>query len=135
MLLVKSGVIKLGQFLTEQRYGVSASCQLEQHGGTSYCNQSGTRQPNIDVLEFFDPNLTADPFRWIPKGLMLDLMDDNEPLASHVSDQVSGYTTQQIFGALTSDVTSVQQYRIKILSLYGTTQQTNLINLFASYNY
>lgn len=30
----------------------------------------------IDVEENFNSNLTADPFRWIPKGLMEDLMDN-----------------------------------------------------------
>ena len=61
-------------FWAEQRYGVLGSCQFEQKGGFSYC-PGGSVHPHIDVLEAFDPNLAADPFRWIPKGLMQDLMD------------------------------------------------------------
>ena len=90
--------------------------------------------PHADVLENFNPNYTPDPFRWIPKGLMWDLID-NTPGETIVIDQVSGYSISQIFGALKSDVTSVPQYKSRFLQLYGTTQQTQVNNLFNSYPY
>ena len=57
---------------------------------------------HIYVMEAFNPNLTADPFRWIPKGLMQDLMDvtneTNPP--GVINDAVSGVTISQLFAAL-----------------------------------
>ena len=81
----------MGHFLADQRYGTLGSCQGEQTGGFSYC-PNGFNHPNIDVLEAFDPNLSTDPFRWIPKGLMEDLIDntiENTPII----DNIGGFTT------------------------------------------
>ncbi len=90
-----------------------------------------------DVLENFNPSLTSDPFRWIPKGLMWDLMDIGEPIqTTRVNDLVSGYLISQIFGALQSDVTSIPQYKARLLSLNPTNPTNNQINaLFTSYGY
>ena len=68
---------------------------------------------NIYVLKSDNLNLTTNPFRWIPKGLMYDLMDnrnDNNAVPRRIplDDNVTGYTIQQIFNALQSDVTSLQ---------------------------
>jgi hypothetical protein len=122
----------MGHFLADQRYGVNAYDQIEQPG-LQY-NPNGTNHPDIDVLENFDPNYTPDPFRWIPKGLMEDLID-NTPTEAIVNDQVSGYSINQLFRAMQSDVTSVSQYKVRLLQLYGTAQQTQVNNLFASYHY
>ena len=65
---------------------------------------------------------------------MLDFMD-NTPLEITVNDNVNGYTIQQIFGALQSDVVSISQYKARLLQLYGTAQQAQVNNLFASYLY
>jgi len=65
---------------------------------------------------------------------MLDLID-NTPNETIVNDQVLGYTIQQIFGALQSDVGSVSQFKAKLLQFYGTAQQAQANNLFASYHY
>jgi hypothetical protein len=43
--------------------------------------------PHIDVEENFNSNLGRDPFKWIPKGLMEDLMD-NIPGEFVVNDPV-----------------------------------------------
>jgi hypothetical protein len=62
---------------------------------------SGTNHPEIDVLEYFTPGLPSDPFRWMPKGLMYDLMDNGEPVGvTGVNDLVSGYSINQMFAAL-----------------------------------
>ena len=90
--------------------------------------------PHINLLENFDPNYTPDPFRWIPKGLMEDLMD-NTPNEIIVNDLVSGYSISQIFGALQSNVASISDYKSKLIQLYGTAQQNQLNNLFVSYHY
>ena len=131
----------IGHFLADQRYGVNASCTSEQTGangfGIDFCPNSPffTIHPHIDVLEQFNPNLASDPFRWIPKGLMEDLMDNtNETRPPQaVNDAIGGYTIQQIFNALQSDIQSPQQYRDRFLQQNGFNQQ--VINLFIEYHY
>ncbi len=93
----------------------------------------------IDVLEYFTLTLSTDPFKWIPKGLMEDMIDNGEPASSPVNDQVSGFTIAQLFKALQSDVTTLAQYKAKIVSqnttLPGNTTSAQLTALFASYGY
>ncbi|MFM9949840.1 MAG: hypothetical protein ACKV1O_18030 [Saprospiraceae bacterium] len=82
----------------------------------------------------------------VPIGLHHDLVDSGlEPESEDVSgdappstvnDQVSGFTINQMFSALTSDITTPDQYRIRLLNLHlgstsNTTQQVN--DLFGSY--
>jgi hypothetical protein len=50
-------------------------------------------------------------------------------------DQATGYTNQQIFNSLQSDVTRMSDLRAKLFCLYGTAQQNQVNNLFASYHY
>ncbi|MEO8822887.1 MAG: hypothetical protein ABI366_04870 [Ginsengibacter sp.] len=64
--------------------------QLAGYGIFYYPN--GINHTHIDVLENFNPNLTSDPFKWIPKGLFYDLFDPaNEirPTTGPVTDAVS----------------------------------------------
>jgi len=138
-----SPIIALGEawayhmehFLSDQQYGTLASCQSEQLGYV-FCPGSYTGHPDIDVLEYFFPNSPTDPFKWIPKGLMWDLMDNGEPTYfTQVNDQVSGYTIQQIFAAYQSDVTTMQQFRDRLLQQNNYNQQTQIMNLFQSYGY
>jgi hypothetical protein len=123
----------MGFFLANQKYNVEPTAPK---GDPQVFVQSGNLNTGPDAfsLENFNPNLSSDPFHWIPKGIMLDLMD-NTPTENTVNDQVQGYTIQQIFGALQSDVGSVSQYKVRLLLLYGNAQQTQVNNLFASYNY
>src|SRR5690348_11923031 len=132
----------MGHYLADQRYGVNASCANEGQQ-YSYCPNPNdipplTKYPHIDVLEYFFPNYSSDNFRWIPKGLMEDLMDTGEPsYYTLVNDQVSGITISQLFAALQSDVTTVPQYKARLLQQLNAnnTLTTNINNLFASYNY
>lgn len=64
-------------------------------------------------------------------------MDNGEPAFTHVNDQVTGLTIAQIFTPLQSDVSSLSQYRTKLLQqIEATPTQTNNINnLFSSYGY
>jgi hypothetical protein len=54
----------------------------------------------------FDPICTPDPSRWMPIGVLHDLMDDRVEVLNPdpVNDNVSGYTQQKFFNALQSDV-------------------------------
>lgn len=137
----------MGHFLANQRYTTTASPQSEQVGGSTWasaaypvCSGTGNNStaPHADVLENFNPNLLLDPFSWVPKGLMWDMMD-NTPNETIVNDQVSGFTTAILFKALQSDVSTIQQYEARIKSQNpvqpGTTTPTQLDYLFRSYNY
>jgi hypothetical protein len=117
----------------DQQYTIHASCQSEQ--GISYCTQNNFTNTHIAVLENFDPNFTPDPFRWIPKGLMEDLIDNTQNETSPVIDNVNGFTIAQLFNALQSDVTSVQIYRARFIQQNLNNQTTNITNLFAQYHY
>ena len=125
----------MGHFLADQRYGVTANCQFEQVGGFSYCNSTGTGHPHVDVLENFDPNLVSDPFRWIPKGLMWDLIDNTPAEIVPLTDNVLGFTNQQLFDALQSDVTSIPQYRLRLIQQNPNNQTIPVTNLFGQYHY
>ena len=61
---------------------------------------------------------------------------DNTPTETYpVTDNVSGFTISQLFNALQSDVTSVQQYRARFIQQNPNNQTTNITNLFAQYHY
>ncbi len=134
----------MGHFLADQQYGINAYCESEQTdangNGIHYCPNGNTNSPNhpdIDVLEYFTPTLSTDPFKWIPKGLMEDMMDNGEPAAvTGVNDQVSGYTIKQLFTALQSDVTTMAQYKARIVQQNpSNTTNQYLTSLFSSYGY
>ncbi len=122
-----------GHFLADLRYGSQASCQSEQIGGSTWCSS----RPHLDVLENYDPNLPSDRFRWIPKGLMLDLIDTNNETRppQFVNDNVSGYTNQQIFNALESDVRSIPAFKDRLLQQNGNNQQNGVNILVQEYGY
>lgn len=72
-------------------------------------------------MEDFTPARTADPFRWIPQGLLYDLMDnrnDNNAIPRRVllDDQVMSYTIAQLFNALQSDITTLPAYHTRLVS-------------------
>ena len=134
-LLIREGWgYHMGHFLVDQRYATSANCQTEQIH--TYC-PNGINHPHIDVLENFDPNLSTDddPFRWIPKGLMQDLMDNTPGEIFPVTDNVNGFTIQQLFNAMQSDVNSIQQYRGRLIQQNPGNQTNAITNLFGQYHY
>lgn len=132
--LEESWAYYMGHYLADRQYGTSAGCQIEQDGGSLWCNSSGTGHPHLDVLESFNPNLPSDPFKWIPQGLFHDLRDNTNE-ATPVLDQVSAYTNQQMFNAFQSDIFTLQDYRYKLLLQNGNNQATEVTSLFANYGY
>jgi hypothetical protein len=122
----------MGHYLADLKYGAHASCQSEQ---APYFCPNGTSRPHLDVLEYFNPNLPGDPFAWIPKGIMLDLIDASEVSGTTAVDGVSGYSNQQIFNALDSDVKSPAAFRDRLLQENGNSQMTQVVTLFQSYGY
>jgi hypothetical protein len=68
--------ISHGALFAHQQYTTNASGTAEQTGAVGYgifYYPNGTNYPHLEVLENFNPNLSIDPFRWIPKGLFYDL--------------------------------------------------------------
>jgi hypothetical protein len=89
---------------------------------------------HLNALEAYNPNRTVDPFHWIPEGIYLDMNDlINENLP--VIDRVSGYTNAQFYNALDADITSMPQFRTRLLQENGNNQATEVINLFNQYHY
>ena len=89
----------------------------------------------LNALESFDPNYTPDPFHWIPKGLMEDMIDNTPNEIRPIIDNVSGFTISQLFDALQSDVTSVPQYRARFIQQNPNNQTIEITNLFGQYHY
>ena len=135
--LGESWAYHMGNAMADLRYGTVASCQLTQDHGIFYGNgcSLGSGHPHLDALEFFNPNLSADPFHWIPKGLYQDLRDANNE-TNPVADIVSGYyTNQRMFTAFSSSITTLQGYRTNLLSQNSNTQATQVTSLFNQYHY
>ncbi len=69
---------------------------------------------------------------------MEDLIDNSEPITyTHVNDAVSGITISQLFGALQNDVTTVQQYKARLIQQLNanSTLTTNINSLFTSHGF
>jgi len=88
----------------------------------------------LNVFEYFSPNRTADPFRWIPEGIYFDLFDARNE-ATLVIDDVTGYTNQQFFNALDNDIRSIPQFRTRLLIENSNNQAASVNALFGQYNY
>lgn len=139
----------MGHFLNDQKYGARSSEVFEQ--GFLYSNgQIQDRNRNtlavtslnahVNLLEDFSPLRTNDPNRWIPQGLYYDLFDNRNdrnavPLRINLDDIVSGYTNQQFFNALDSDIKNLTDYRARLLSENGNNQATGVTSIFNFYGY
>ncbi|HEY8935543.1 MAG TPA: hypothetical protein VIM65_10005 [Cyclobacteriaceae bacterium] len=127
----------MGHYMADMKYGVNGSCQSEDDNFRCP-DVAHNVHPHIDVLEKFDPT-SSYHFHWIPKGLMLDLMDDtpNEVVGNTGGkpDQVSGYTNQQCFNALQSDVKSIGDFKNRLLQQNNNNQQAQVNTLVQFYGY
>ena len=94
---------------------------------------------NLNALENHNPILTADVHRWIPQGVCYDLIDSENDFftigSTRPIDNVFGYTTQQCFNALQSDVRTVPDFRNRLLLQNGNNQSPSVNTLFNSYGY
>lgn len=119
--LGESWAYHMGHFLSDQQYLLQSSQVIEQGIGYTNNNPVNGLSSHLNLLEDFNPNRTNDPFRWIPQGLMYDLMDDRNdnnavPRRVPLDDQVNGYTIEQLFNALQADVTTLQAYHTRLIS-------------------
>lgn len=129
----------IGHYMANLQYGITASCQSEQDNlpGTVWCGTHGTHHPHLDVLEHFNPNLTADRFEWIPQGLFYDLWDPANELkpSAPVDDNVAGYSNAQMFNAFSNNIYNLQVYKTNLLAITSNPTSINVSQLFAEYHY
>ena len=90
---------------------------------------------HLNLLEDFSPARTDDPFRWIPQGLFYDLFDIRNETGNPIIDNVANYTNLQMFNAIDDDITTIPQYRQRLLQENNNNQNVQVTNLFAQYNY
>ncbi len=66
--------------------------------------------------------------------MMEDLIDntiENTP----VIDNIGGFTITQLFNGLQSDITTIPQYRARLIIQNPTISATGITNLFGQYHY
>lgn len=69
-------------------------------------------------------------------GLIHDLIDANtDIIRPGFTDNVNGYSIQQIFNALQTNVQTVQAFRDRLLINNGNFQLQAVNNLFEAYHY
>ncbi len=123
---------------TAARYGVQSPQFNEQGIGYAFNILVGGLSSNLNLLEHFDPNRIADPFRWVPQGLYYDMIDErNETRITGgvVDDLVNGNTNLQFFNALDTDINTLQLFRQRLLTENGNNQNIPVTNLFFQYGY
>ena len=91
----------------------------------------------LNAIERFNPNEGSDVHRWIPAGLVYDLIDTRNDFAfeGQVLDNVSGFTVQQCFNALESGVVTIPSYRNQLLFQNNGNQLLDVNQLFLRYGY
>ena len=114
--------------------GTAAANFTTRMQGIEYQNIGGGLNAHLNAIENHNPNATNVNWPWIPEGLPYDLIDvigENNPEI----DNVAGYTNQQCFNALQSDVRSIPDFRKRILQQNGNNQQVQVNALFNEYRY
>jgi hypothetical protein len=137
----------IGHFMADMKYGANSDRTTEQ--GISYQRGGAIVEPgapvvntglnpHLNLLEDFSPARTADPFYWIPQGLFYDLMDNRDDQAFGrvlLADNVLNYTNHQFFNSLDPDVSTLQDYRVRLLSENGNSQAAGVNVIFGFYGY
>lgn len=90
---------------------------------------------NLASIEGFNPNLFDDVHRWIPQGLPYDLFDNRNDNTNPIIDNANGFTINQSFNALQSDVRSIPAFRDRLLQQNANVQQVQVNQLFQQYGY
>jgi hypothetical protein len=125
----------VARLMCDRQYGQNSTTV----GGSSrnYTNDSPVPglTSHLNYLEDYNPNDLNNSFRWIPEGIYYDLTDVRNEFQSPVTDGVSNFTNAQMFNALDADVTSMPQYRVRLLQENGNNQATQVTELFNQYHY
>jgi hypothetical protein len=116
------------------RYFVNQASPIAFYNGFS-TNRILNLNANYAAIESFNPN-TGGNWPWIPEGLAYDLWDDrNEFPTPFINDNVTGFTINQSFNALQSDVRSIPAFRGRLLQQNANVPQAQVNQLFQQYGY
>jgi hypothetical protein len=98
-------------------------------------SSSGGISSSANYLEGFDPNIGPpyELFKWIPVGLINDLMDNN-PGPYPIIDNVSGFTYSEIQSAYFTEPLHMLDFK-NALKTIKPSQSTEIDQLFTSYGY
>ena len=135
--IVEAWGYHIGPTYADRRYGL-------EHSNTTFTDLDIIEQKrHINQLE---SSRFVNGF--IPKGLILDLIDDNFDLNTYPTagafengnvthDSVKGYTNASIFNHLTSDTESPEELKNKLTTgtLPTAVTTTQIVDLFSDYNY
>lgn len=128
-----------GKWYSEKHYGnggsVASSFFSRIQGLNFFNNTIENINANFWAIESFNPNRSADIWRWIPQGLPYDLWDNRNDGGFPVIDAVNGFTINQKFNALQHDVRSITSFRDRLMQQNGNNQQIQVNQLFNEYNY
>jgi len=127
------------KWYSERHYGNGGSVASDFRSllqGQFFLNNSvAGLNANFSSIEAFNPNLASDVHRWIPQGLPYDLFDNRNDGSIPLIDNVNGYTINQSFNALLSDVRSISAFKDRLLFQNSNAQQLQVYELFNEYNY
>lgn len=130
------------KWYSERHYGnggpVAANFISRLQGLAFSNNAASGLNANYWSIENFNPNRNQDVHRWIPQGIPYDLFDnrnDNLFIATRPIDNANGFTLNQSFNALQSDVRSIPAFRDRLLQQNGNAQQVQVNQLFQQYGY
>jgi hypothetical protein len=122
----------LGHAIANQVFG-SSEYNFALQGKTWY--SGGGISSSSKYLEEFDPNVpfSNDPLRWIPVGLINDLIDSNNETFP-VNDNVSGFTYAEIQAAYYTEPLTMLEFK-NALKAIKPAQAVAIDQLFTSYVY
>ena len=71
----------------------------------------------------------------ILEGLCYDLFDTRNDAGAPILDNANGFTINQCYNALQTDVQSIPAFRDRLLQQNGNMQQVQVTQLFQQYGY
>jgi hypothetical protein len=120
--------------LIQGRFFVNAGSPTTIYNGT-ITNSIAGLNANYAALESYNPT-GGGVWPWIPEGLCYDLFDNrNDNNVNAVIDNTNGFTINQCFNALQTDVQSIPAFRDRLLQQNGNLQQAQVTQLFQRYGY
>ncbi len=125
-----------GYIYTDRRYGNGgvANMSFTAFMQTYPFGNEGNTNAYLNAIEHFDPDELTDVHRWIPQGILYDLIDTRVEF-NPVNDNVSGFTSAQCFATLQSNVRSIPSFKNLFLLQNNNQQITQINDLFTSYHY